>query len=235
VSDAPDRRGRTVRLRGQSNLLAVAAALLAITAATALSVGMADVAVSGTDRPASERRVAVSLSERLVAPGSPLSARANVLNRTAVLGIDEAQLRSTFPVVGDRPVRVRIDDRTVVASGDPSGPTIRRVVLLQDREPVTVTPAVGNGTVRLPRRTPRVTLRLDPPNGTTVSAVRVGERVVLRNRTGLSGTFSIRTSSYRNVTLAVASSGPLPDGSVEVTYYPPTTTKAVLEVTVGER
>lgn len=220
--------------RGQSNLVAVAAALLAVTAAASLGLAMADAAVSGADRPVERPRVAMALSERLVAPASPVAARANVLNATELSRLDAARLRAAFPVVGNRSVAIRVGDRTVLQRGDPAGETVRRIVLVQRRRAVTLTPQLHDGTVTLPRRTPRVRLRLDPPDGTRVTAVRVGGRVVLHDPDGLAGTFVVRTSPYRNATVSLSATGSLPRGSVEVTYYPAETTKAVLEVTVGD-
>jgi len=221
--------------RGQTNLVAVAAALVTLTAATGLGLALADGAFAGGDREADQRRVAVALSERLVAPDSPLTTRANVLNATAVDRFDGATLRSAFPVVGDRAVRIRVADRTVAQRGTLSdGRTIRRIVLLEERTAVTRSPRFGGeNAVTLPRRTPRVRLRIRPPAGTTVRTVRADDRVVLRNASGLEGTFVVRTSRQETVRLRFESNGSLPPGSVELTLFPARTTKAVLEVTVG--
>lgn len=221
--------------RAQSNLVAVAMAMVTLTAATGLGLVLADAAFVGGQRAADERRVAVALSERLVAPSSPLTVRRNVLNESAVAAFDAATLDDRFRVVGDRPVRIRLDDRTIAERGDPVGArTVRRIVLVQHRETVTRRPSLTGGeTVTLPRRTPRVTLTIDPPPATTVRAVRTDGRVVLRNESGLDGTFTVATSRMETVALRFEASGPLPPAAVTVTYYPATTTKATLEVTVG--
>lgn len=221
--------------RGQSDLVAVAVALVILTAITALGLALADAAFAGADRPADERRVAVALSERLVAADSPLTRRPNVLNASALGGVDAAGLRAAFPVVGDRPFRVRLDDRTLAARGEPAGAaTARRIVVVERRTAVTRRPPLGpERAVTLPRRTPRVTLVIDPPPSTTVSTVRADGRVVLRNESGLDGTFTVRTSRLDTVRLSFEANGTLPRGAVTVTYYPATTTKALLEVTVG--
>lgn len=221
--------------RGQSNLVAVAMALVLLTAAVALGLTIADAAFAGADRPAEERRVAVALSERLVAADSPLTRRANALNATAVEAFDGAMLRSAFPVVGDRAARVRLGDRTIAERGDPTGgPAVRRVVLLEERTTVTRTPEFGSErAVTLPRRTSQVDVHIDPPNSSTVRVVRADGRVVLRNSSGLVGNFTVSVSWLETVRLAFEASGPLPQGSVALTYYPATTTKTDLEVTVG--
>ena len=221
--------------RGQSNLVAVAMALVTLTAVAGLGLALADAAFDGADRPVDERRVAVALSERLVAPDSPLTVRGNVLNATRVAGFDANDLAASFPVVGHRSFSVRLGDRTVAERGDPvDGRTVDRIVLVEERTAVTRDPVLDDeDAVTLPRRTPRVRVRIDPPPATTVRTVRTDGRVVLRNASGLRGNFTVPVSRLETVRLAFEASGPLPVGSVVVTYYPATTTKATLEVTVG--
>ena len=223
--------------RAQMNLPALAVALLVVTTVAVVSFGMADRAFLSADRDADRRRVAVALSERLVAPESPLTARANVLDATAVTRLNATRLRSDFSVVdhGDAAFRVRLDDRTLAAVGDPDGgATIRRIVLVERRQAVTLAPELSpsDPAVTLPRRSPNATLELSPPAGTTVEVVRANGRVVLRNESGLDGTFGVRLSRFETTTLTVEADGPLPDGSLEVTYYPAETRKSVLAVTV---
>lgn len=222
--------------RAQTNLVTLAVALLLLTATTAVAMAVADGAIGRADGDPGQRRLAVSLSERLVAADGPLAARANVLNRTAVDRFDGARLRSRFPAARDLDVRVRLDDETLATTGDPTGgATVRRVVLVQERRAVTLTPTLsaGNGyATTLPRRTNRVRLRVDPPPGTTVTAVRANDRVALLNRSGLDGTFTVDVSRFETTRLRFEASGPLPRGSVAVTYYPAETTKGVLAVTV---
>jgi hypothetical protein len=207
-------------------------------AVTALGLSMATAAFDGADRPVEPRRVAVSLSERLVSPTSPLTDRANVLDEGALAGLDAEALRSSFPVVGNRSVRVRIDGRPVVDDGNTDGGvTVRRIVMLRERQSVTVRPnlTAGDGyTTTLPRRTRRVEVTVDPPDGTTVRALRANGRVVLRNPSGIEGTYTIRVSRFETAELAFDVRGRLEEGDVTITYYPAETTKAVLEVTVGE-
>lgn len=221
-------------VRAQSNLVAVSMALVILTAATTLGLALADAAFSGADRPADDRRVAVALSERLVAPDAPLTVRANVLNATAVDGLDAAAVDSDYPVLGDRAFRIRLDDRTLAERGDPSrGYTMRRIVLVEERTAVSRTPPLAGDATTLPRRTPEVVLDVDPPDGTTVRTVRADGRVVLHDPSGLEGTYAVDVSRFETVRLQFEADGPLPGGSVEVTYHPARSTKALLEVTVG--
>jgi len=221
--------------RGQMNLPALAVALLVVTTVAVLGFGMADRAFVAADRDAGERRVAVALSERLVGAETPVTVRPNVLDADEIERLNATRVRALFPVADGRDVRVRIGDRTVAAAGDPDGgTTIRRIVLVEDREPVTLEPdlAAIEPTVTLPRRSPNATVALSPPAGTTVEAVRANDRVVLRNASGLAGRFAIRLSAFETTTLSFETDGPLPTGSLEVTYAPAETRKALLAVTV---
>jgi hypothetical protein len=223
--------------RGQMNLPALAVALLLVTTVTVVSFGMADRAYLSSERDADQRRVAVALSERLVAPETPVTARENVLDAEAVDDLNASRLRSLFPVTGQSEVRVRLGDRTIAVAGDPTGgTTVRRIVLVERREAVTLTPdlSANDPAVTLPRRSPRVEISLTPPEGTTVTAVRANENVVLKNNSGLLGNFDVSLSRFETTTLTFEADGPLPSGSVEVTYYPVETRKAVLAVTVDD-
>lgn len=222
-------------IRAQMNLPALAIALLVVTTVTVASFGMADRAYLSAERDADQRRVAVALSERLVGPGSELTARANVLDADEIAALNATELRESFPVSEDSDVRIRLGDRTLAAAGDPTGgTTIRRIVLVENRTPVTTTPTLSatNPAVTLPRRSPRVEIGLNPPDESNVTVVKANERVVLRNESGLTGRFEVRLSRFETATLTFGTDGPLPTGSVELTAYPAETEKAVLAVTV---
>ena len=223
--------------RAQMNLPALAVALLVVTTVAVVSFGMADRAYLSSERDADQRRVAVALSERLVEPETPVTARENVLDADAVDDLNASRLRSLFPVTEETDVRVRFGDRTVAAAGDPTdGTTVRRIVLVERREAITLTPdlSANDPQVTLPRRSPRVEISLSPPEGTNVTVVRANEKIVLRNNSGLFGTFDVSLSRFETTTLTFEADGPLPTGSVEVTYYPAETKKVVLAVTVDD-
>lgn len=220
-------------VRGQVNLPALATALLVLTATAVLALAIADDAFAQADRAPDERRVAMALTERLVAADSPLTDRANVLDASALAALDAARLRETFPAVGEHTVRVRVDDQTLVERGDPTGgATVRRVVLVRRQQAVELEPQLDDNETTLPRRTRRVTVDIDPPPPTTVRTVRANGRVVLHDSSGLDGTYTVRVSRFDTVTLAFDPDGPLPPETVGVTYYPARTTKARLVVTV---
>ncbi|MFC4449099.1 DUF7263 family protein [Halorussus aquaticus] len=221
--------------RAQMNLPALAVALLVVTTVAVVSFGMADRAYLSAERDADQRRVAVALSERLVASESRVTARPNVLGADAVSGLNASRLRTLFPVTDGYDVAVRLGDRTLASTGDPTGgTTIRRIVLVENRSSVSATPDLSatDPSVTLPRRSPRVEIRLTPPAETDVRVVRANDRVVLRNASGLTGTFEVELSRFETTTLTFEADGALPTGSVELTYSPAETGKAVLAVTV---
>ncbi len=219
------------------NLPALAVALLVLTVVTGLSVGMADRAYLSAERDARSQQVATATSERLVSDESPLTLRQNVLDATEIDGLNRSRFETLFPVTSTHDFRVTLGDTVVAERGDPTGgATVRRIVLVERQDEVTRTPRLSTSDPRftLPRRTSNVTLTVRPPNGTTVSAVRANGRIVLRNESGLDGTFSVRVSRFETAQFAFETTGPLPTGSVRVTYYPPETRKAILEVAVDD-
>lgn len=213
--------------RAQANLPSLAVALLLVGASVALAVGLAGGAFAGADTEPANARLAASVSERLVAPDGPLSVRANVLSAAAVANASDDWLPE------DASVRVRLDDETVAASGTPvGGATVRRLVLVADADRRTLEPALGDqDAVTLPRRTSNATLTFDPAPGTELAVVRANDRVVLRDPSGLNGTYDVELSRYDTVELAFDANNDLQTGSVRVAYRVETTTKAVLEVT----
>ncbi|WP_254546219.1 DUF7263 family protein [Halomarina pelagica] len=218
--------------RGQANLPALAVALLVLTTTASLGLLVADGAFAGATRDPAERRAAVALAERLVSAESPLTARPNVLRAGDLGAFDATRLDEAFPVARGWDVRLRVGGETVVERGDPTGgTTTRRIVLVQRRQSVTL-PAVAGDAVTLPRRSPRATIELRPPDGTTVRTVRANDRIVLHDPSGLNGTFEVALSRFETTRLRFDGDGPLPRGSVRVTYYPARTTKAELAVTV---
>jgi hypothetical protein len=221
-------------VRAQTSLPAFGVALLLLTAGVVLGISAADTALFSAERPALDRQAAVGLSERLVAASAPLTARANVVNATRVENLTASELSTRYGLAADVGVRVDLDDRTVVSAGDPTGgTTVERIVLVNRRVTRTITPPLADTrAVTLPRRAPNATLRLRPPANTTVRSVRANDRIVLRNTSGLNGTFRIDLSRYRTTTFRLVATGDLPTGSVSITYRPSLTRKAQLAVTV---
>lgn len=214
--------------RAQANLPSLAVALLLVGASVGLAVGLAGGAFAGADTEPANTRLAASVSERLVAPDGPLSTRANVLSAAAVANASDDWLP------GDAAVAVRLDGEPVVSSGIPDGgATLRRLVLVADVERRTFEPALADqDAVTLPRRTSNATLTFDPEPATEITVVRANDRVVLRDPSGLDGTYDVELARYDTVGLSFDANRELRTGSVQVAYRVETTTKAVLEVTV---
>lgn len=224
-------------MRGQANLPALAVALLVLTAVVGASLTIADGAYASADREPEQRRLAVTLAERLVSPESPTTTRANVLNGTVLESLDADRLDDDFPFVNGSAVRIRVGGETVVERGDiAGGATIRRIVLVEKRTAVTIEPPLSapNYTTTLPRRTARAVIHVEVPPATEVQTVRANGRVVLHDPDGLAGDLPVRLSRFETTRLRFDVDGPLPPGSVGVTYYPGNTTKAVVEVTVRD-
>ncbi|GGM68765.1 hypothetical protein J2752_002036 [Halarchaeum rubridurum] len=222
------------RGRGQASLLALGVALLLVTGALGVALAATHGAFAAVDRDAADARLADSLAARAVAPDGPFSdrARANVLDGAALRNASAADLGALFPAARGHAVRIALDGDVVAAAGDASaGATSRRLVLVTSAETRTYGPRFETGTgFALRGRVDALDVTLTPPNGTRVTAVRVGGRVALSDPRGLAGAYRVAVSPYRNASVAVDADGPLPAGSVVLVAHGETTRTAVLEV-----
>lgn len=220
--------------RGQTELPALAVALVLLTTVLLFGLGAADGALSSAERPAVERQAAVGLSEQLTAASAPATVRANVLDPAAFSALERGDLESTYGLSPNHEVSVTLDGETIVGAGSLTGGTsIDRLVLVERRSERTLVPEFENDrSATLPRRTPNATLDIDPPDGVVVRSVRANDRVLLWNESGLRGEFTVSLSRFETKRLSFEAAGVLSEGDVAITYYPAETRKATLSVIV---
>lgn len=220
--------------RGQTELPELAVAFVVLTAVVTFGVAAATTALSTADRPAVERQTAASVSDRLVSADASVTARANVLDADALATLNATMLRDSYGLPPDSAVRVTLDGQPLVVDGDPTGgTTIERLVVVENRTAEVVAPEFEqNRTVVLPRRSPRVQVRIDPPPETTVRTVRANGRVLLHDPTGLRGEFDSSLSRYDTTRLSFDAIGRLEASDIELVHFPAETRKATLAVTV---
>lgn len=228
-SSGSDRTGRA-----QTELPALGIAFVLLTTVLVLGLGVANSALSSAERPAVEQQAAVGLSESLTADSAPVTARENVIDPDVLAALTTAELESVYGLAPEHDIRVQVDGETFVESGDPTGgTTIDRLVVLETRTRQTLEPSFeASRAVTLPRRTPRVTIDIDPPPETVIRSVRANGRVVLRNLSGLDGEFEVPLSRLETQRLSFETAGALSEGDVTVTYYPAATRKTTLSVTI---
>lgn len=216
--------GARTRRRGQANLVALAAALLVVTAVAVLSLTIADGAFASAERTAGDRATADAVADRLVSADGPGSERRNVVDAGR---LDADAIEGVVPP--DVAIRVAVDGEPVYERGDATGgQTVRRIALVADRQAASLAPPLEFGTVTLPRRSPRATVRVDGDAG--VETVRANGRVVLYDPAGIEGAHDVDLSRYETTTLRF--DGDPDPGDVTVTYYPRQTRKVLVEVTV---
>jgi hypothetical protein len=155
------------------------------------------------------------------------------VTRTAVSTLD-GTLRTEFGLPDGTSAEIRLDGTEVASVGTVTdGTTITRLVVVQTRVERTLNPRLtAENSVTLPRRTANATIRLQPRPNTTVTAVRANDRVVLHNDSGLRGRFAVSLSPYRTTELSFEAERFLSSDAVTLQYYPATSEKARLEVTV---
>jgi hypothetical protein len=230
--------------RGQANLLAVAVALVLVTSVLGASIAIAESALVGATetRDAADRRAATTLAARLVSEAPPTYPAGVVPNRSTLTAerVDELA-----PMVRGGAVVVQLDDRTLLRRGDADGGvTVRRGVLVGTATNRTLAVDLATDeTATLPHRTTAVTLDVRPGPNTTVHTVRVNDRIVLHNDSGLSGEATVPTSTRRTTELTFeAAATPVnatvpgvpagTNGTVELSYTTVTGEPATLVVTV---
>lgn len=226
-------------MRGQTNLIALAAALVLLTTATVVGVALADVALNDATRTPVERRAALGTADRLVAASAPTTVRANAMDAAAVDDLTAARLESLAPVIRGRAVRVSLDGETLVERGAPSdGVTVRRAVVVVTRGEAVrvernVTDAANASGVRVPRGVGRATVAVRPQGNGTLDVVRADDRVVLYDEEGLNTTATVRVGRYAPTTLRAGGNGEAnASGAFAVQYRPVRTHEATLTVTV---
>lgn len=221
-------------MRAQTELPAVAIAFVLITAVLVLGIAGANSALTTAERPALEQQDAVGVSDRLVSDHASITTRANVIDRTTLHGLTAADLRAAYGLSNGSAVKVELDSTTIVSDGDPAGGTsIDRLVLVENRTDRTLVPAIDrNHSATLPRRTDAAKIHLSPRDETTIRTVSANDRVLLRNESGLYGTFEVQLSRYVTKELQFEAAGRLETGDVRIEYYPTERTKATLTVTV---
>lgn len=221
-------------MRAQVELPALAVAVLVLTLVLVLGLGVATTAFDSAERSPTDRHAAASLADELVAESSPVTARENVIVVNEVRNLTSEQLHEEFALPAEARASVQVDGTDIASPDVPvSGTTVERLVLLQERTGETVEPDFEQTrTVVLPRRSGSVSVNITPPEISTVRSVRANDETVLRNDSGLRGTFDIDVSPLETTELWFETAGPMPVGSVELDYETAETRKATLAVTV---
>jgi hypothetical protein len=221
-------------VRGQTNLLALAVALVLLTGATVLGVAFADAALAEAERDPVERHTARATADRLVAAAAPTTVRANALDAAAVDDLNATRLDGLAPPAVGADVRVALDGDPVVVRGAPGGgTTVRRSVVVVSRggEIRRVDDVANGSAIRVPRGVGRATVDLNPGPNTTIRTARANGRVVLHDENGLTTATTVRLSRYEQTVLRV-NAGANATGRITLTYRPVTAEPRTLTVTV---
>lgn len=229
----PRSSGRPLN-RGQATMVSLAVALLLLVAAAGTALALAHGSLAAAERDAAERNAATDLADRLVSPDAPHVRRRNVLDRDETEKLAVGDVESLSPGIEGRPFRIRIDDRTLLERGDPTGgTTVERLVVSAADDALTYRlDLAADDAMTVPRRTEELRFAVESENETTVSTIRVNQRVVLHDPEGLEGNATVAVPWTATLRVTVEATGP--DATVEVTATAETTAKARLEVTVGD-
>ena len=220
--------------RGQASLVSLTVALVLLTGVTALGLAVAEGALANADGRPLERRAAGVAADHIL-KADAVALRPNVLDETALWALSPADVDELAPAAAGRPLRVRLGGETVATRGDPDpGVTVRRAVVVGSQTRVRRT--VGdpsNNTLTIPRGPAKVRIGVKSRNGSSVTAVRAGDRVVLYDPAGLDGSATVRVEPAANTTLSFTAAGR--NATVEASYVATDAEPTTLEVTVGAR
>ncbi|SFR36410.1 DUF7263 family protein [Halogeometricum limi] len=218
--------------RAQANLLGLAAALVLLTTVATGSVVLANVALADADTDPGARHAAEAVADRLVAADANHTRRANAVSETEIRTLALTDVERLAPSVRDRDVRVRLGDDVLLERGDPDGPTVRRLVRVERYEERSVTVDLSaRQRVSLPNRTSAVELDVTTNGSTTLTVVRTNDRIVLRDRSGLTGRYEFRTTRLEPPQLSFTLDDGI-DGRAVVRWTVTNATVEPLEVTV---
>ncbi|GAB7092499.1 hypothetical protein JCM18237_27700 [Halorubrum luteum] len=222
-------RGRGAGARGQTNLPVLAVALIMLTAVTGMTIAIAESAYLSSERDASERAIAVSVADRIVAADADVTRRQNVLDAAALEEFSRRDAVGFDPDAADVDLRIRVDENILVDHGEPEGgTTIRRIALVSEIDTWQATTTTEPGdSLTIPRRTNTVVLGVDGD----VRTISINDRPVAHAPTGIDehrAPIRVATSQYETVTVSATGDG----GAVHVESFPENTEKAIVTVTV---
>lgn len=217
-------------VRGQSNLVALAIALMFVTAA--IGVGTTLTATAFPDPEAErERRIAADTTAALLSEDSPLTRDANVFDAAALLTLDAATLHTVTGLPSDVGVRVQLGSDTVLADGAVTdGTTIRRLIATTTATWERRIPDLDNGS-SFPVAAGSV-IRVGTRSNTTLESVRVDGRLVASAPDGLSTPVTVSVPIRETVRVNVSASDRLTTGAVWVATPRTELRSRVLVVTV---
>lgn len=216
--------------RGQSNLVALAVALLFVTAAVGVATAVSTSAIPDRSE-AVDRRVATELADAFIAGDSPLTAERNVVAAEAVATIDGSTIGSLVTLPPTAGVRVQLGSETVFARGNiTDGATVRRIVATTSESWTRRTPELdANSSFTVANRS---RVRIGATANTTLETVRVEDRIVATAPDGLSTPLTVSVPVGGTVRVNVTGVDALATGDVWVETPDPTFHPQVLVVTV---
>jgi hypothetical protein len=207
-------------MRGQANLLALGAAIVILTGATATALFVASGALDTAVNDPADRQLASGLAERLLAAESPLTGSAGTLIATNMSRFDDGALAALLPA--DSAARITIGGDVVAAVGDADGGSrvVRLVRVVSYREVLRFPDIEANstGSSRIAVRSADW-LRIDV-NGAagTLETVWMDDRVIMHDPDGIQGSARVELDGPREISFRF-DARTVTEDMVELTVY----------------
>lgn len=186
-------------MRGQANLIALAAAVVVLSAALGIALITVSGSLSGATGNPDERVLATGIAERLLATDSPLTRRDGSLNASHIETFGPQDLASILPSTSDARVHVSLGGSELASIGEPrGGTTVTRLVQVVEHRKVIRRPDLSsNESINsdyVLRAANHVTISINGSAG-SVETVWLDGRLVLHDPDGLDGTFTVRLAA----------------------------------------
>lgn len=183
-------------MRAQANLLALAAAVVVVSAALGVALLFVGGSLSAATGDPGERVLATGVADRLVAADGPLTRGEGTLNASRVENFSGQDLAMLLANATDARVRISLDGEVLATRGNPrDGTTVTRLVRVVEhrtviRRPDLSTNESGDDDYVL-RAAHHVEISINGSAG-ILETVWLDGRLVLHDPDGLDGTFTVR-------------------------------------------
>lgn len=183
-------------MRAQANLLALAAALVVVSAALGVALLYAGGSLSTATGEPGERVLATGLADRMLASDGPLSRADGTLNASKVRNFTGRDLALILPQENDAAIRVRLGGEVLARRGTiRDGTSVTRLVRVVEHRTVIRRPDLSTNESSdadyVLRAAHHVEISINGSAG-ILETVWLDGRLVLHDSEGLDGTFTVR-------------------------------------------
>lgn len=182
-------------MRGQANLIALAAAVLVVSAALGIALIFVSGSLSTATGEPEERVLATGIADRLTASDGPITRADGSVNASLVENFTTHRLASILPDANQGAVRVSLGGEELASIGEPhEGTTVTRLVRVVEHRSVIRRPDLSSNESSddyVLRAADHIEISINGSAG-VLETVWLDGRMVLHDPEGLNGSFTVR-------------------------------------------